>query len=108
MRVDEQMDVVGHDDPREKVVAFAVKMGKTIFDKRANIRASEMAFAAAGIEPGLKLRSESFVIVFPIGFGPRFGMGLHPEDAFGLPLGEFGLGERVGEAECYPVSGAFL
>ena len=88
---EKQVDVIGHDNPWAKIITFTVKMAEASFDDSTKFGAAEVTLAGAGIEPHFQAFAEAFVIFFPLGFIPRFGMQFHPSIAFVLPRGEFFL-----------------
>ena len=62
---EEQMNVIGHDDPCEQVIPLCVMKPKGVFNELGDVRPAQMTFAPATIQIIFKLRA-AFTIIFNV------------------------------------------
>lgn len=98
------MHMVGHDDGGVKLQAVAIETGQAGAHDFADIGTGQGAAAVAGIEPLLDAFVETGLVVGDLSGSPRFWIFLEPRRAFVTELDEFGVGQRVREAEGDPVA----
>ncbi len=52
LHLGEEVNVIGHDDPRDELIAGAIEVKEGVFDDGGDVRAAEPAGPVAGVEPG--------------------------------------------------------
>jgi hypothetical protein len=98
--------MVGHDDSGVKIQAVSVESSQTCTHRFANIGSSQCATAVAGIERLLHAFAKKVVVVALLFEGPRLWISFEPGVSFRAKLTQFGLRQRVSDAECHPVDRA--
>jgi len=90
-RLEDDMDMVRHDDPSVEVIALAIEKVHGVGDDSSALEVFEHACATSGIEPFLKAVGEAFGVFAELVVGERLRVRRLPLFALGMPLFEFRL-----------------
>lgn len=90
-RLEDDMDMVGHDDPSVEVIALAIEKAHGTSDDSSALGVFEHTCAASGVQPFLKAVGEAFGVFAELVVGKWLRVRRLPLFALGMPLFEFRL-----------------